>query len=154
MRVVLLKEVKGLGKAGEIKNVRAGYVRNFLIPKGLVDMLTRHTLGVLQAQKKKRERSKKIEVKSKKLLARKINNENFEIKVKADDKGTLYAKLDSKAIVKELRRNDFSVEAGEVVLTKAIKKIGKYELKLKLGEEKVRIKMEVKSDKAIDSSKK
>ena len=65
MQIILLKEVKGLGHAGETKEVSDGYSRNFLIPKGMADMATKHSLSVLDAQGKKKERAKKQEERKK-----------------------------------------------------------------------------------------
>ena len=145
MKVILLKEVQGIGHGGEIKEVKGGYAQNFLIPQGLADMLTKHTLGMLEQQKEKRERSKRQEVRSKKLEAKKINGQSFVIQAKIDSKGTLYAKVDAKVIAGELAKQGHNVEVGEIVLDKAIKKIGEYEVGLKLGEGKAKIKIIINS---------
>ncbi len=147
MKVVLLKEVQNLGRQGDIKEVKEGYARNFLISQGLADILTKHSLSMLEAQKKKKVRSKKLEVRSKKSLARKIAGKNFVIQAKADDKGTLYAKVDVKAIAGELQKQDYAVDVGEVVLDKVIKKVGEYEVELKLGGEKAKVSINIISKK-------
>ncbi len=144
MKVVLLKEVKNLGHVGDVKEVNSGYARNFLIPRGLADMVTKHSMGVLESQKNKRERIKKVQFKSKKLLAKKIDRKKFKIEAKADEKGSLYAKLDSKAIVRELEKQGYDIELNEVIIKENIKKIGDYTVDLKLGGEKAKIKLEVK----------
>ena len=143
MKVILLKEVQGLGRAGDIKQVSDGYARNFLIPQGLADVLTKHTLGMLEAQKMKKVRSEKSEARSKKLLAKKINGKIFTIQVKADEKGTLYAGIDAKAVAQELNKQGFKLEPSEVKLKEAMKKIGEYEVGLELGEEKAKIKLNI-----------
>ncbi len=143
MKIVLLKEIQGMGHTGDIKEVKDGYARNFLIPHGLADILTKHSLGVLEARKKKLEKSKNLEVRSKKLLAKKIMGKSFEIKVKADDKGTLYAKLDAKAIAQELVKQGFSTEVSDIILDKVIKKVGEYKVELDLGGEKAKVKLGV-----------
>jgi large subunit ribosomal protein L9 len=145
MKVILLKEVQGLGHGGEIKEVKGGYAQNFLIPQGLADILTKHTLGMLGAQKQKRERNKKLEVRSKELLTKKIMGKSFTMQAKADNKGTLYAKVDAKAIAGELAKQGHNVEVSEIVIDKAIKKIGEYEVGLKLGEGKAKIKIIINS---------
>ena len=141
MEVILLKEVYGLGHAGEVKEVKSGYARNYLIPAGLAFTVTRHNLRMLEAQKKK---LIKLELKNnqeKIKLAKKINGQEFEIKVKADDKGTLFAGLDAKVIADELQKQGFFVETKEVILNKAIKKVGEYEVELRLEEKKAKIKI-------------
>ncbi len=145
MKVILLKVVRGLGKAGEIKEVKVGYARNFLISQGLADPVTRHGLGVLEAQKKKKARIEKLEVKSKKLEAQKINGKNFVIQAKADEKGTLYSGLKAKDIAAELEKQGYRIGPGEIKLEKDIKKAGEYEIELNPGDEKATIKLEVRS---------
>jgi len=145
MKVVLLKEVQGLGHGGEIKEVKGGYAQNFLIPQGLADMLTKHTLGMQEAQKQKKERNKKLKVRSKKLLTKKIMGKSFTMQAKADNKGTLYAKFDAKVIAGELVKQGYNIEVGEVILDKPIKKTGEYKIELKLGEEKAKIKIIINS---------
>lgn len=143
MKIVLLKEVPGLGHSGEIKEVKQGYARNFLISQGLADMLTKHSLGVLEAQKKKQNRIKGQEVRSKKSQAKKINGKSFVIQAKTDDKGSLYAKVDAKTIAGELQKQGHAVKVNEVVLDQVIKKVGEYEVGLKLSGEKAKIKINI-----------
>ncbi len=147
MKVILIKEVPGLGHAGETKDVAEGYARNLLIPKGLADVLSKHGLNVLEAQKNKRVRLAIKSEKDKQKLAKKINGQKFEIQAKADEKGSLYAKINAKAIAAELVEKGFEVEDNEVKLPEAIKKVGEYEVELGLGEGRVMVKVEVISEK-------
>ena len=143
MKVVLLKEVRKLGHAGEIREVNNGYARNFLIPGGLADMVTKHSLSVLKAKGNKLVKQKKKEEEKKSKLAKKIDGMSFEIKMKADEKGTLYAKLDPKAIVRELEKKIYNIEPSEIKLNQTIKSLGQHEVELELGGEKASIKLEV-----------
>jgi len=143
MKVILLKEVRGLGHAGEVKETKEGYARNYLIPNGLASIVNKHSIGVAEAQKNKRERLKRLEVKVKKSEAKKIDGKSFEIKVKADEKGTLYAKLDSKNISEELKKQGHNIEPNEIKLAESIKKIGQFEVELNLAGEGAKIKLEV-----------
>lgn len=144
MKIILLKEVKGLGHAGDIREVSEGYARNFLIPRGLADTMTKHGINVLEAQKKKRERVAKERKVNKAKLAKKIAGREFVITAKADDKGTLYAGVDAKVIAGELKKQNLDVEPAEVILKSAIKKTGKYDVELNLAGEGVKISLEVK----------
>jgi large subunit ribosomal protein L9 len=146
MKVILLKEVKGLGRIGEIKEVSPGYARNFLIPKGLAEVVTKHSLNIFEAQAKKRERLAKQEIKKKKNLATRIKEKKFEIKAKTDDSGTLYAKLDAKAIAKELQKQKYKIEPEEIKLKEVIKKAGEYQVGLELEGKKSKIKLIVISN--------
>jgi len=146
MKIILLKTVPKLGPAGEIKEVSEGYARNFLIPQGLADIASKHGMGVLEAQKNKKERLKKLNVKKKEKEAEKISNKKFTIKVKTDDKGTLYSKLGAELISQELKKQGYKISAKEVIVEKPIKKIGKYEIKLILHNKNIYIKLEVKKE--------
>jgi large subunit ribosomal protein L9 len=143
MKIVLLKEVKGLGRKGEIKEVADGHALNFLIPSGQAAMLTKHAKSVLEAQKAKKERLVKKAAVDKAKLARKLDRKKFEIKAKADEKGTLFAGIDAKAVARELATQGFEVESTEVLLKEKIKKLGNYTIELKLGNEKVSVKLEI-----------
>ena len=143
MKIILLKKVQGLGHIGEVKEVKEGYAFNFLIPKGMADVVTKHSLSVLAAQKKKGEKVRKSEVKSKRQEAEKINNKSFEIKAPADKKGTLYAKLNIKVVVSELAKQGYKIDQSEILLREPIKKIGEYEATLDLGGEKAKVKLKV-----------
>lgn len=141
MKVILLKEVRGFGHAGDIKEAKDGYARNFLIPQGLASAVSKHSMGMAEAQKKKKEKIKKLEVRSKKAEAKKIDGKSFEIRVKSDEKGTLYAKLDAKGIAGEIKKQGFNIEPSEVNLAEPIKKTGEFEVDLSLGGERARIRL-------------
>ena len=70
-------------------------------------MVTKHTMSVLNARGNKLIKQKKKEEEKKTKLAKKIDGQVFEIKMKADEKGTLYAKLDAKALARELEKKKF-----------------------------------------------
>ena len=147
MKIILLKEVQGLGHAGDIKEVSDGYGRNFLLPGKLAEISTQHSLAVLELRKRKRERIALRAEKDKVKLAKKINGQRFAIKAKADQTGTLYAKIDAKAIASVLAKQGFKIEENEIKLPETIKKIGEYEVDFELGGESGKIKLEVRSEK-------
>jgi len=107
MKVILLKEVRGLGHIGDIKNVSDGYARNFLIPNNLVSPAVDEKAFDINIQKKKKEKQAKIKQGQKKKLASKINKKKIKIIAKVDEKGTLYAGLGKKEISEELRKRGF-----------------------------------------------
>lgn len=143
MKVLLLKTVKGLGRAGEIKEVNDGYARNFLFVRKLAEGAGSYTILQLEAQKRKKERLKKEAIKDKGKLALKINNKNFSISVKSDLKGTLYAGLDSETIAEFLTAYGYEINPKEIILQEHIKKIGIYKIELELAGKKTVIKLSV-----------
>lgn len=143
MKVVLLQSIPKLGNKGDIKEVPNGYARNYLIPSGLVDILTKHTLNTLSAQAAKQKRLKKQAGKDKVKLAKSLDRKRIVISAKVNDTGTLYAGLDKKAIAKEFKTQKYDVEAYEIRLSQPIKKFGKHTIELRFGKEKATIKLEV-----------
>lgn len=145
MKIILIKEVQGFGHAGEIKEVKEGYAKNFLIPKGLAVSANKHSLKMINDQKNKQIRqTEKVKTK-KQLLAKKLKNKTIEIKTTADETGTLYAGLDTKKISEELKKQGFSIESDEIKLKTPIKTLGEYNLTVKLAGENLSIKLAVKA---------
>jgi len=144
MKVLLIKEVQGLGHQGDIKDVSTGYAMNFLLPQKLAEVIDRHANLMLEAQKRKKERVKKEARKDKTKMGTKLNGKNFTILVRADDKGTLYAGLDKKSIVDFFTGKGFNVIETEIILEEPIKKIGDYNIKLKLGDKESTVILTVK----------
>ncbi len=144
MKIVLLKEVQGLGHIGEIKEVKEGYARNFLIPKNLAQAANKHTLKVINDQNEKQKRQKTKTAQKKQALAKKINNKTFLIKADADEKGTLYAGIDAKKISSELNKQGVAVEESEILLNESIKNTGEHKVKLDINGEKVSINLNIR----------
>jgi large subunit ribosomal protein L9 len=143
MNVILLREVKGLGRSGEIKEVSDGYARNFLLARGLAQEANKHALRILNDQQEKKRRFAIKHKKERQNLAKKINRHNFLIKVKTDDSGTLYAGLNAEKIADVLNQENIHIEAADIKLSKNIKQIGEYEVGLELGSKKISIKLNI-----------
>lgn len=147
MKVVLLKNVPNLGQVGDIREISDGFARNYLIPHSLVEPVNKHDIEVLRAQANKRQRIKKEEEKNRIKLARRINGMTLRISAKADDKGTLYAKIDSNILADNLQAIGYQILSCDINLSTTIKKTGKYNVELKVGREKTIINLEINSDK-------
>jgi len=154
MKVVLLQSIPKFGKKGDIKEVPNGYARNYLIPNGIADILTKHTLNMLSAQASKKERLKKQASKDKLKLASQLDRKRIVVSAKVNDAGTLYAGLDKKAIAKELKALEFNVEPFEIRLNQPIKRFGKHTIELRIGRKKATIKLEVLKEKQEKTDKK
>ncbi len=146
MKVVFLKNVTGVGQAGQIKEVKDGFATNYLLPCGLASNLTKHNLATLEAQRKKNERIKSEREKDKIKLAKKLNGQVFEIKVKADEKGSLYDKINKADLIKYLLSQGYAIGEKEIVLDNNIKKIGEYKIKLVLSGELTEIKLKINKE--------
>lgn len=98
MKVIFLKDVKGQGKKGEVKNVSDGYARNYLIPRGLAVEATEGNLKTLEAQKRSEAKRKAQELAEAKALAEKLEKTTVTIAAKAGEGGRLFGAVTSKQI--------------------------------------------------------
>ena len=133
MKVLLIKDVKSLGKAGEIKEVKDGYGRNFLVAKGFAKVATPDV--VEQWQREKEEAQKQLEEELKRLEAEKLTLEATQIKIEkpiapVGIKGSVGNADISNAILEQL---DIEVDKKNIGLKKAIKSTGIHEVDAKLG---------------------
>lgn len=128
MKVILLQDVKNIGKRGEIKEVADGYARNFLLAKRMAEVATPLTVSKIESQNskiKEEEKSRKEKIAQK---AAQINGKTFIIKAKAKD-GKLFGSIGKKEITLELKREGYEVEE-RFVLVDHIKEIGGREVVL------------------------
>ena len=133
MKVLLIKDVKSLGKTGEIKEVKDGYGQNFLVAKGLAKIATPEVVEQWKAQKEKEERELKEELT--RLNAEKITLEATEIKIEkpiapVGIKGSVGNGDIAQAILDQL---GIEVDKKHIVLKKALKSTGIHEVDAKLG---------------------
>ncbi len=133
MKVILNKDVKGTGKAGELVNVSDGFARNMLFPKGLAIEATAGNVRQLE-KKKAIEAEKKAEEKAAaKAMAEKINETSVVIKTKAGDGGKIFGSITSKDIADALKAQyGIEVDKKKVQLGNPIKNIGEMSVDIKL----------------------
>lgn len=132
MKVILIRDVKGIGRKGEVKEVNDGYARNFLIAKKYAAQATE---GVIQkVQKEKLEKSASHEKKLQELhtLAKSLEGLKLHFSLKAGDKGELFGSVQAKDILRELER--YKVVDGRVMLDHQIKTLGEIPVSVDVGE--------------------
>ena len=134
MKVLLIKDVKTLGKAGEIKEVADGYGKNFLIGKGLALQATNEVIAKHNAEQKKLALKEEEEIKAAKELAEKINSTKLTIRHKVGANGQLIESVTNKEISEELEKQfSIMVDKKSIVVDNKLKTIGIYEVSCKLG---------------------
>ena len=133
MKVILLKNVDKVGRAGETKDVAEGYGRNFLIPNGLARLATPGAVAKLEAQKQAAEEKVVHEEKRLKKLAKEISGAEIKIPAKVGEGGKLYGSVGVDEIAVELKRKGFELGVGQLKLDKPIKDVGGHEIVVKLG---------------------
>jgi len=138
MQVILNKDVKGTGKAGEIVKVSDGYARNMLFPKGLATEATPANIRNLEKQKAN-EAAKKAEEKAAALeLAKNLEDVKVVIKTKCGEGGRLFGSITSKDIAEETKKQTgYVVDKKKIQLNSPIRNIGKFDIKVKLYPEVV-----------------
>lgn len=132
MEVILLQDVKGSGKKGEIVKVNDGYAKNFLLKNKLAKIVDKSVLNEKASQNASLERTKQLEIAKAEELAKKINKKVVIINVKHGEKGKMFGAVTSKEISESLSQNGIEVDKKKIVLESPIKSLGKYEVVAKL----------------------
>lgn len=136
MKVIFLKDVKGKGKKGEIKNVADGYANNFLLKNGYAVEATPANLKKLEAQKKKEAQLAQEELEEAKQLKEKLANIKVEITAKAGQGGRLFGSITSKQIAEQLQKqHKIKVDRRKIEMDDAIRALGVTRVNIKLHPE-------------------
>ena len=133
MKVILLKDVKGTGKAGEVKDVSDGFARNFLIPRGVAKIADAGTLSDLKNKESARLHKIEVDKAEARELAAKLEGILVKIDASHGADGRLYGSITSQNIVDELKKvSGIDLDKRKVVLDSPINAYGKYEVPVKL----------------------
>lgn len=136
MKVIFLKDVKGKGKKGEVKNVADGYAQNFLIKQGLAVEASQGNISQLNAQKKKEEKLAAEELADAKKLKEKMDKITVEFSTKAGEGGRLFGSITSKQIADELQKiHNIKIDKRKIELPDAIRSLGYTKVPVKLHTE-------------------
>lgn len=134
MKVVLLKDVQGLGKEGQVKEVADGYARNFLLPKGLAAVATPGTLKELeikQTAEKRRQAKMDEEMRD---LAKKISGGSVTVRSKVGEGGKLYGSITTADVAEALEKQlGQSVDKRKIEIEEPIRHVGEYKVPIKLS---------------------
>ncbi len=133
MKVILEKNVKSLGNAGDVVEVSDGYARNYLLPRDLAKPATEGNVKNLKKQKKAEEKKKQGEVERAEALAAKIGNSPVEITTKAGEGGRLFGSVTSKEIGEELQKqHNIKIDKRKINLKEPIKSLGVTNVEVKV----------------------
>ncbi|HRY82163.1 MAG TPA: 50S ribosomal protein L9 [Candidatus Moranbacteria bacterium] len=144
MKIILLQDIKNLGKKGDVKEVAEGYAQNFLMPKKLAEIATEGAIKKAEIQKEKEKSAKMAEMEELKNLANKLKNKKISISAK-EKGGKLFGSITAKNIEAELKKEGLNILPSSIIIKEAIKKVGEYEIEIKLSEEiKEKIRVEIK----------
>ncbi len=133
MEVILLQDVKSLGKKGDIVKVNEGYGRNFILPKKLGVEANNKNLNDLRIQKDKEARLEAAKVSEAKELKTKIEERQVNVSLKMGEGGKIFGSVSTKEIAEEFKKQfGFEIDKKKMVLKEGIKSLGMYEIPVKL----------------------
>ena len=135
MKVIFLEDVPNVGEKGQIKDVAAGYARNYLIPKGLAQQVTAGHLKDLKMQDEARAKKAAKKLKAAEDLAAKLLEKKVVIKVKAGEGDRLFGSVTSADIAQALASSGIKVNKKKIDLVEPIKALGDYTVQIKLHPE-------------------
>lgn len=135
MKVILLKDVKGTGKKGDVVDVADGFGRNFLVGRGLAKEATNNNVHILNVQKENERRKKLAEIEAAQKLAAELKGKEIKIISKCGENGKLFGAITNKDVAEELRKQ-FDVEIDKKKISMdTIKLAGVYDIDVKLYSE-------------------
>jgi len=126
MKVILIKDIKKLGKKYEIKEIADGYVRNFLLPNNLVKIATKKALKELEEQEKIETEEAEKELKQIQQIVSKIDGQEIEIFARVKENGELYGSITPFKITRALKDKGFRIKKDQIKFKEPIKKMGEH----------------------------
>ncbi|WP_169084079.1 50S ribosomal protein L9 [Paenibacillus sp. PL91] len=147
MKVIFLKDVKGQGKKGEVKDLSEGYVRNFLLPQGLAKLASDGNLKTLEVQHASEQKRKEKEKEDAEALGKKMEEMTVVIKTKAGEGGRLFGAITSKQIGEALAAQGIKIDKRKIELEDPIRTLGVTQVVVKLHPEvKAKVSVQVSEE--------
>ncbi len=134
MKVILLQDIENLGKKYELKNVKDGYARNFLIPQKLAKPATREAMKWLEVQTEIIAKRAEEQLKQVQETASKIDGLEVIIPVKVGDEGQLFEKINVNKIAEKLAESGYKVEKKQIELKEPLASAGEFPIKVKFND--------------------
>ena len=133
MKVILLEDVKSLGKKGEVVNVNDGYARNFVLPKKLGVEATGKNMNDLKLKKANEEKVAKEHLEAAQAFAKEMENDHVVVSIKAGEGGRTFGSVSSKEIATAYKEQcGKEIDKKKIILPEPIKSFGVYEVAVKL----------------------
>lgn len=135
MKVILLQDIKNVGKKEQTIEANDGYARNYLFPKKLAIEATKDNLAKLQAKKTSEANKKKAEIDTNKEIAKKIEKPELIVKARVGENSKIFGGITSKEISEELKKQfGFEIDRKKIALKESIKNLGRYTAEIKFGD--------------------
>ena len=135
MKVILLDNIKGVGKKDEVINASDGYARNFLLPRKLAVEANAENMSKLKNKQDSVQHKKDVEKDKAQEIANKLKDITVNVKVKAGDNGRIFGGVTSKEIAENLKEQyKIDIDKKKIVLNETIKNLGVFNISIKLFE--------------------
>jgi large subunit ribosomal protein L9 len=134
MKVILKEDVEKLGKTGEIVNVKPGFGRNYLIPRGLAAEASTKNVSRLEHEKRLIQDQQNRRKKSAEKLGEDLEAVSLTIPCKVGETDKLFGSVTAREIAEALREEGFNIEKGDILLEEPLKNLGVYTVQVKLAQ--------------------
>lgn len=132
MKVILLKDVKSLGKKGDVIEASDGYARNYLLPRKLAEQATDNNLHILNAKKTIERKAKLAEIEAAQKLAEELKDKVVKVEGKAGDGGRLFGAITNKDVAGLIEKQyNVKIDKKKIVM-ETIKILGTYTIEIKI----------------------
>ncbi|SRR5699024_39024 len=136
MKVILLKDVKNIGKQGEVKEVASGYAHNFLFKKGLAEEANAKNLAKLEAQKEEAREEAAAELQEAQDLKKELDGSEVEIKMKSGEDGRLFGSVSSKQVIEAYKeQKNVKLDRRKLDMPEPFRTLGYHKVNIKLHPE-------------------
>lgn len=132
MKVILLQDVKNVGKANDVVDVSDGYGRNFLLKNKLAKETSAANMNEVKLKKGAEAEHARRALEEAKATKEKLDDKKFTLKMKCGEGGKLYGAVTDKDIADELKKNGFDITKKQVVIKDPIKNVGTFGVRIKL----------------------
>ncbi len=135
MRIVLLKDVERVGRAGEIVKVANGFARNFLIPRGEALLATDANLAHFESRRRQHEAAAEREKKAAEALAQELEKASLTIQARVGEEEKLFGSVTAQNIVSLLKEQGHDIDRRKIELEEPIRALGVYNIEIRLHPE-------------------
>ena len=133
MKIILISDYNGLGKAGDLVDVKPGFARNRLLPKGLALRASKKNIALIEEKKKVIENSKKRQDASQQDLINKLSKAEVTIEVQVGEEDKMFGSINAGDIQKSLKEKGLVVDRNTIMLESPIKSLGIFHVKVQLS---------------------
>ena len=133
MKIILNQAIDNLGNEGEILDVKPGFARNYLIPKGWAKQATKINIAATQKEIESKEKKEAKTRKNLEALGKVLDKLSLKFELKAGEEGRLFGSVTSQMIIDAIAKKGYTVNKKEIEMDESINHVGKYFVNVKLG---------------------